>query len=102
MTAISGKGTVGVDIRVQDYLNDKLQTAADLDNLDSLLQNVQQQHQLLQVQVRVIFLPPETYKLTAHSSKKPLASSRTLKAHPYSTMLDCGRRRSNSMNDRQT
>lgn len=40
------------DTRVQDYLNDKLQTTADLNGLDNLLQNVQQQHELLQAQVR--------------------------------------------------
>lgn len=39
------------DIRVEDYLNDKLQTAADLDNLDALLENVQQQQNLLKEQV---------------------------------------------------
>lgn len=35
------------DIRVEDYLNDKLQTIADLENLDSLLENVRNQHLLL-------------------------------------------------------
>lgn len=39
------------DIRVEDYLNDKLQTAADLDNLDALLENVQDQQILLKKQV---------------------------------------------------
>lgn len=38
-------------IRVEDYLNDQLQTNADLENLDSLLQNVQKQHTLLKEQV---------------------------------------------------
>lgn len=40
------------DMRVEDYLNDKLQTATDLDNLDSLLENVQTQQNLLKRQVR--------------------------------------------------
>lgn len=39
------------DARVEDYLNDKLQTTADLESLDSLLENVRKQHQLLQEQV---------------------------------------------------
>ncbi len=40
------------DIRVEDYLNDKLQTSADLENLDALLDNVLQQQTLLKQQVR--------------------------------------------------
>lgn len=41
------------DIRVEDYLNDKLQTAADLDNLDALLENVRDRQNLLKEQLRV-------------------------------------------------
>jgi hypothetical protein len=41
----------GRDIRVEDYLNDKLQTYTDLENLDSLLVNVKQQQDLLRQQV---------------------------------------------------
>ena len=40
-----------LDIRVEDYLNDKLQTYADLENLDSLLQRVKEQQVLLRNQV---------------------------------------------------
>ena len=50
----TGSGNVSSDdrdIRVEDYLNDKLQTYADLDNLDSLLQNVKDQQALLKQQV---------------------------------------------------
>ncbi|KAI4239026.1 MAG: hypothetical protein L6R40_005612 [Gallowayella cf. fulva] len=39
------------DARVQDYLNDKLQTTADLASLDSLLENVQIQQALLKQQL---------------------------------------------------
>ncbi|KAI9760861.1 MAG: hypothetical protein M1835_000086 [Candelina submexicana] len=39
------------DVRVEDYLNDKLQTVADLENLDSLLLNVQNQQDLLKKQL---------------------------------------------------
>lgn len=39
------------DIRVDDYLNDKLQIDADLENLDSLLLNVKSQQTLLRKQV---------------------------------------------------
>ena len=37
--------------RVEDYLNDKLQTTADLEGLDILLENVQTQQELLKQQV---------------------------------------------------
>lgn len=40
-----------MDGRVQDYLDDKLQSAADLDSLDSLLENVKNQQDLLKKQV---------------------------------------------------
>ena len=39
------------DTRVEDYLNDKFQTTADLENIDSLLESVKAQHRLLQEQV---------------------------------------------------
>ena len=39
------------DVRVEDYLNDKLQTTADLANIDSLLEGVKAQQVLLQQQV---------------------------------------------------
>lgn len=44
--------TTAMDARVQDYLDDKLQSAADLDSLDSLLENVREQQELLKKQVR--------------------------------------------------
>ena len=40
------------DIRVHDYLNDKLQTESDLNSIDSLLETVQQQQELLRKQVQ--------------------------------------------------
>jgi len=39
------------DTRLQDYLDDKLQSLADLETLDSLLANVQSQQDLLRKQV---------------------------------------------------
>ena len=38
-------------IRVDDYLNDKLQTTADLANIDTLLEDVRKQQRLLEQQV---------------------------------------------------
>lgn len=43
-----------IDVRVQDYLNDKFQTEADFQNLDALLQSVQYQQDLLKTQVFLI------------------------------------------------
>ena len=39
------------DVRVEDYLNDKLQTSSDLANIDALLEDVKTQQVLLQKQV---------------------------------------------------
>jgi hypothetical protein len=39
-------------VRVEDYLNDKLQTYTDLENLDTLLETVKQQQTLLRQQVQ--------------------------------------------------
>lgn len=49
----SGSGISGEqqDVRIEDYLNDKLQTAADLDNLDALLKASQIQQTFLKEQV---------------------------------------------------
>lgn len=38
-------------IRLEDYLNDKIQTYTDLGNLDSVLENVTHQQSLLKQQV---------------------------------------------------
>jgi RAD50-interacting protein 1 len=59
MKPTSSTRSLDVETRVQDYLNDKLQTTADLSNLDSLLQNIQQQHELLRVQVRLTIVALE-------------------------------------------
>ncbi|KIV97350.1 hypothetical protein PV10_01112 [Exophiala mesophila] len=42
---------VGISTRVQDYLDDKIQNAADLDNVDELLAKVQQQQEILKKQL---------------------------------------------------
>lgn len=39
------------DVRIEDYLNDKLQAAADLDSLDVLLKASKKQQNLLKEQV---------------------------------------------------
>ncbi|KAI5305073.1 NuA4 histone acetyltransferase subunit [Ascosphaera pollenicola] len=40
------------DPRVEDYLNDRIQTAQDLQNLDDILQSLQEQHDLQKKQLR--------------------------------------------------
>ena len=44
-------GGEDLQIRVEDYLNDKLQTSSDLENIDTLLENVRTQQLLLKQQV---------------------------------------------------
>jgi hypothetical protein len=39
-------------VRVQDYLNDKIQTSTDFESLESLLSNLRTQHELQRKQVR--------------------------------------------------
>lgn len=51
MVTLSRATSGGVEARIDDYLNDKLQTLADLDSLDTLLENVQRQQALLQDQL---------------------------------------------------
>ena len=61
------------DIRVEDYLNDKLQTNADLENLDSLLATVRNQQALLKKQVMSLAarLLLQLYRSFCNSFKRP-------------------------------
>lgn len=45
---------MGDNTRLEDYLNDKLQTFADFESLDSLIAAVQSQQALLQQQASVL------------------------------------------------
>ena len=45
----------GNDVRMEDYLNDKIQSHADLESLDALIRNVKHQQELLRQQV---VMPP--------------------------------------------
>ena len=51
----SGISKGDLSVRVEDYLNDKLQTSADLENIDTLLKNVLKQQTLLKQQARNLF-----------------------------------------------
>ncbi len=51
MPELRRAATGDVRTRVEDYLNDKIQTAADLDQVDALVQRVQDQQGLLRKQV---------------------------------------------------
>ena len=102
MAATTVSRNLDVEVRVQDYLNDKLQTTADLNNLETLLQNVQQQHELLRAQVRLISIPLKVCSLTKPSSRKPVASSPMPKVPP-SSMIHSYRIKPNiSTNNKQT
>ena len=50
MAIPSGISNEDLSVRVEDYLNDKLQTSADLENIDTLLKNVLKQQTLLKQQ----------------------------------------------------
>jgi len=49
-------------MRVEDYLDDKIQTVADLENVDDLLSRVQQQQDLLRLQVNGIAISTSDFK----------------------------------------
>ena len=53
-----------MDARVEDYLNDKIQTEADLDSLDVLIQAAQEQQALLRRQVMRSQLRKRKLRLT--------------------------------------
>lgn len=101
MTSTSGASSLDVETRVQDYLNDKLQTTADLNNLDSLLQTIQEQHELLRVQVRLSSAPSGNYWLMNQSSKKPVTFSLMPRTPPTGMTLNYGRRQSSSTNNKK-
>jgi len=56
MAATPSSAVVDRDVRVGDFLDDKLQTLADFESLDSLLQNVRERHSLLRQQVCTQFI----------------------------------------------
>lgn len=55
IASTSYKFALAMDARVEDYLNDKLQTLADFDSLDALLTNLKAQQDLLKQQVHYHF-----------------------------------------------
>ncbi|KAI9844885.1 MAG: hypothetical protein M1837_005171 [Sclerophora amabilis] len=59
-------------VRVEDYLNDKLQTAADLGNLDSLLLNVKSQQELLRKQLKEAEASLEEAQISARTHASSL------------------------------
>ena len=50
------------DVKVEDYLNDRLQTYADFETIDTLMHDIQKQQKLLKSQViRVKYAHPQAY-----------------------------------------
>lgn len=74
-----------LEARVEDYLNDKLQTAADLESLDSLLVDVKKQQGLLRQQVNtpasiyLVKLPMTLNLLATRSKRKPCREHESLR-----------------------
>lgn len=66
-----------MDVRVEDYLNDKLQTLADFETLDTLLATLKSQQGLLQQQVRYRIFP----------SRSPLDRCVRRASHPATLLL---------------
>lgn len=64
MAQLQRTRTGEIHMRVEDYLDDKIQTAADLENVDDLLSRIQQQQDLLRKQVKGIIIYSLTTKLT--------------------------------------
>ena len=54
------------DVRLEDYLNDQLQTTEDLENLDALLENTKTQQILLREQVHCKALAHRDSKVANH------------------------------------
>ena len=51
MASLTPSRSMGMDTRVRDYLDDKIQTSADFEGLDALLQQARNQQKLLKEQV---------------------------------------------------
>jgi hypothetical protein len=68
--SFSSSSSADNKVRIEDYLNDKLQTSADLDNLDSLLEDVRKQQDLLRKQVSLRLGP------THHTNSSAVTGSR--------------------------
>ena len=58
-----------IDIRVRDFLDDKLINTADFESLNALIEQVREQQGLLKQQVTIIFCLASTY-LTLGSLRK--------------------------------
>ena len=52
MTGYNGVHSTALEVRVEDYINDKIQTSADFENIDALLLGLEEQQALLKKQVR--------------------------------------------------
>jgi hypothetical protein len=72
-TAAHNQGT-SLDIRVEDFLDDKLQSTTDLENLDTLLANVELQRNQLQSQLDTAVKELEETRRTADDRQGSLAA----------------------------
>ena len=74
-TTFARSQSVEPDIRLEDYLDDKLQSAADFENLDSLIANVEVQRTQLQDQLDHAARELENARKSAHDRQGGLAQS---------------------------
>lgn len=90
------------DIRLEDYLNDKIQTSSDFGNLDSLIANVEGQKRVLEDQVGGFI--SNSYILISdyvNSFKMPEPSFRNRGRAPKPTHTLCSSRpKSSNVNER--
>lgn len=74
-TTLARSHSVEPDIRLEDYLDDKLQSATDLENLDSLIANVEVQRNQLQEQLEHATKELEDARRSAHDRQGGLVRS---------------------------
>jgi hypothetical protein len=79
--------------RVEDYLDDKIQTTADLDQVEFLLQQVQEQQSLLRKQVRTHCNSLQPLLTFLFSLKMQKTTSSTRRNESTSDPVSCKQRR---------
>lgn len=90
------------NVKLDDYLNDKIQTRADFATLPSLLAKVEAQRRDLERQVGTFHSFVNSANLILHSFKMPDSSSTSQRMRPQTILLKCWSRRNYSKNNKKT